>query len=305
MKKIFTLCIMLAFTVAASAQKFHITDSGNVWRIEGNDNDGKQWGMYQTTYGDTLVNNLHYKFISTSQYTPCLPCQYGVTSGPVASRLIREDTMQGKVYLCCDLTHVSTDSSDLLLYDYKANLGDSVNGLSKGYVSGIDSVLYQGAHYKVITVTYLSGGSCRFSYVEGIGFPMSPFGYSYVMSCFEGGATLKCFSTIQGHIPISFNYYNWLGSFSYSNGCTSGITNMRNLEAPIVFPNPIMNELNLEHAPVGGNLKIMDLTGRIMEAMPIEAENMQIATPTLPSGAYYLIISLADGTQKISKLIKL
>jgi len=82
-----------------------------------------------------------------------------------------------------------------------------------------------------------------------------------------------------------------------------GISNVKENNSILLYPNPIENELIIQGA-ANTSLKVYDLVGRINYTTTINTNQQSINTSQWPQGSYILQILHANGSRTLSKLIK-
>jgi hypothetical protein len=180
----------------------------------------------QITYkysGDTVINSVEYK-------------NYGT--------IIREDTIQKRVYLW----HDGYPNDECLLYDFNAQVGDTIEACSFFLV--IDSVSnIQLLNGEIRNIFYYSGTITGEYYIEGIG---SNEGFEFLSEPIgEPGFDLMCVK--KDGIEI------------YGNRCDQviGLQELPCVGSYVnVFPNPVSGFLNIEYSEDIETFCIIDLMGR-------------------------------------------
>jgi hypothetical protein len=93
---------------------------------------------------------------------------------------------------------------------------------------------------------------------------------------------------VRGVAPI-----NCIGPFDSINVKT--LQNRVSLQPSIVFyPNPVMDDVFLQHVPLEAKILLRDVTGRLVYETVAKQSEMQIALTQLPAGNYQLTIETTD-----------
>jgi len=309
MKKVlFGLTVSLTLTVAhGQTATYHpFPDSNAVW------NEGCVYLQNNTPVnnpqifflaGDTLISAITYKKVLTSGYKyymiPSNNCcfYYNQPAGD-----IRQDTAQRKIYL-----HMSP--SDVLLYDFNLNIGDTlpvsyINYQGSGnYVSSIDSVLvgttYRKQYHISTNVDPNGFGIWDSNYVqliEGIG---STFGlFSPLLPPFEGGCSLNCYS--ENNVVL---YTNANSTCDMTVGINENNTadNFVN-----IYPNPFSSQTTLQTDNLFKNatLTVYNSYGQTVKQIKnISGQTITLFRDNIPSGLYFLRLTQDNKTFSADKLI--
>ncbi len=84
----------------------------------------------------------------------------------------------------------------------------------------------------------------------------------------------------------------------------TGLSTALKVTAPMVWPNPASNELNIEHAP-GCDVQLYDALGRLVHSAHITSENEQLQIGALLAGIYTLhIVDAVTGYKQVRKVVK-
>ncbi len=311
------------FPACLVAQTYHpFPDSSAIWRMQFciDHTQGPSPGLgircdYKFSYfiyGDTIINSNTYSKIYTSDIhaSDTLNTKY--------AGAIREDSNK-RVYLNIDsVAHYNNGLAlcsppnpyyniDLLLYDYGANVGDTIlyqhNDSIRIYITSIDSVLIQNTYLKrfnyafisspnncgVFWATYLYNG---FYYIEKIGHHNGLFApYDIQLDMWN---ELLCFEDTEIAYPDSLACYSAVG--------INDATIKENSVA--VYPNPNSGsfEFAIDAPFQQANLTIFDVTGKVIVEQKITQNNTQLNLLSHPKGMYFYQV-LTDGKQVTGKII--
>lgn len=81
-----------------------------------------------------------------------------------------------------------------------------------------------------------------------------------------------------------------------------GVSDVDSVEVS-VYPNPVINELNISSASPINQVKIFDLTGSLVQAFKVNSNDIQLNLSSLKQGVYVAQIITAKGIQTV-KVIK-
>jgi len=215
------------------------------------------------------------------------------------------------------------DSSFLLLFDFGAELGDTIirydpykKGAFSGtgnqdstlmstkmemYISDISSREIQGVSYKIQTMTGLASASWFYQdeILEGIGSLSESFSGNYLNTIANGcNGELICYSdqTIEYETPNSF------APAHPDCGYSPILDNIEDYE-PLkfhIYPNPFQSRLNVEIDTENISLQILDINGRVVIK---ERDQKYLNTESLTPGIYILQIFNNELIQSV-KVIK-
>lgn len=234
MKKLLLFILMLVCTHSSLAQKIRFADSTNVWEIVWSGSDYLSYETYHYI-GDTLLNG--YKYLLLAQYN--------------GTYLVRQDS-NDKVY-------VLGDSTEVLLYDFSRQLGDTFTTVGTSdtfvhHVAAIDTIIIRNEPHKVYTMKCISGSGALFrsSYivVEGIGtidneltFPLNPTTndlYSIRMKCFSSNGQSPRFSdSLLGYFDNTTSCYLSAHSINTTSKQLTVSPHPANSTSIITLPNEI------------------------------------------------------------------
>lgn len=91
----------------------------------------------------------------------------------------------------------------------------------------------------------------------------------------------------------------------YQNDVTSVKSNYNAIQ-PIIYPNPFQNELNVSknNSLDFHQLKVLDITGRIVHQSVIDHDQFKVDTRNWPNGIYHVVISDNENNQTNYRVIK-
>ncbi|MCP4441840.1 MAG: T9SS type A sorting domain-containing protein [Aureispira sp.] len=161
------------------------------------------------------------------------------------------------------------------------------------------------------TMTQLSSSPIASSVNNGTNPVIDPINRKYIYLSNNPGP-LKIIDLDSGSVVDSFNYTNNIGFFprhfayTFSN---DEITNINYIDDNLslkVYPSPAYNNLTLE-VPiiyVGGDITILDISGKKMMTQKIISDNTKINISNFPSGIYYIEYNLNQNSRQVLKIIK-
>lgn len=225
--------------------------------------------------GDTLINNLSYHKIYYN------PGGLGFVNPDTAFNLptamlfgvFREDASKKVWY-----RQFPADTSDVLLYDYALNVGDTFCfhnqpcGVLCHAVSLVDSILVNGSYRRQIHFNF---GNQEEAWIEGLG---SKFSNWVNQWCFVGNLAwfMNCYK--ENGNPV-------FGSCDFPTGLKEN-----GLIDPeiIVYPNPAIEQLKIESAKIGASLFIENTCGQVLRSEILSSLHSTISLESLPPGLYLL-----------------
>lgn len=283
-KYLFTCILITLLAIKSTAQKIHFTDTTNVWRVLFSTTQDKF-----TTYGQRSYT---YKgSIKKDSFT------YFILSFPGGdSALIREDTMQGKIYAkVYRADQTVMDTNDVLLYDFRQSVGDTLKVIKTDtpnsfyyYLYKIDSVQINAAWHKVF---YYNGNKNGMVVIEGIGSlsdPIFPFKYLY----FEFNLELSCFRN-QGNYP---SFSKAVQGFDNAKSCAD--TSLKIIDPAqggfTIFPQPSNGKftIRLSETIQHGQITVLNNMGQIVYRKNITgAGELVINDPAIANGLFHFKIT--------------
>lgn len=255
--------------------------------------------------GDTTINGAIYKkFKAYSFYSlqiqPSPNCPpFGIQNFTSTSSFnygfLREDTTARKVY-----TYDVNSSIENLLYDFNAQIGDTLNYINNGYFI-VDTI------YNIVTIdgktrkfigSNTFGNTSNDYFIEGLGGIAGPFHYPF--SVFEFGPWLMCISDLNQNQIYQPN----LNVFCYN--FTTGINSIPNDQYSLkIEPNPSTDYVNIVVNSLFGNIDQVifhDMLGNVVLA---PKQSSKISTTSLHSGLYFIKVMNDQGKIATSKFQKL
>ncbi|MBL0328562.1 MAG: T9SS type A sorting domain-containing protein [Bacteroidetes bacterium] len=273
------------------------------WQVKGRYYDGTGWSgnsdeFNYTVVGDTVINFLTYKKIKKNGvFTNIGIAGETLSSSSYVeigySALLR--SVGKKMYYFGG----GVDStSDVLMYDYNLNVGDtvpqSINSVYNGSpiltVTAIDS-FYTSAGYRMRF--HLGAGHYLYEGVGTIGGLLENiFGTPSV----ESTSTLLCFS---------LNDSSYVPSMGLSCNVLTGIVEQSFDESVLVYPNPFSDRTTIEL--VGkcekGTIIITDVVGRAIEMVPFVGNKLEFDRGDLKAGIYFIQIISNNSILACEKII--
>ncbi len=226
--------------------------------------------------GDTIVNGLNYKIMN--------------------SALIREDTIQKKIFIKCYycLGTVDADTVERLLYDFSLQIGDTANFgigkyLNKYTVTKIDSTLINGSMQKIFY--YDSYYGVDFDGIEGIGSTSGPW-FSLTPTILDQSHTLCSFEnsgirpSVNPPVEVTSGAANfWDNKYD----CVLTIINNTNKLTIDITPNPAneYSTINFPYTIQQGQLLIINSLGQVVADREIHNRQQLRLGSLSTSGLYY------------------
>ncbi len=251
-----------------------VVDSAH-WIIEQCDGsiiDGAAWEYY--ILGDTVVNSIDYKKVYKRwwQYDFCTLTQ-PYTNYQLFS-LIREDTLNRKVYSTGNNIiwgtsggYACPSDNDTLIYDFDLQIGDTVNTC----VTGLKTITFisQPNFWRSSTTFHTNSGVELY---EGVG---SMFGlFEYLEFALSGGVDPQL-----AHYCIG-NLANCGLTVSEEEYFTSNVK---------IYPNPTNGIIKIEfdESRVNNQFYIYNVSGKLMEKKYINSKTSTLNVSHLAEGIYY------------------
>ena len=299
MKKIICSVLFLTVFLTSKSQEkvFPLFEDNPLWNIFGTKHADVQnfqtWFHYYT--GDTIICDTNYSIARIPK-----DIAYSIT----------------KVYIKVDgkkvlyRNHASCDSSLHLLYDFDLSVGDTVkfnqydygnnNTYYNGYVSVIDSLIYQGDTIKRLQVKYFYTNSGAFvttiNWLEGVGSDFSPFYLQTFINTgdFTGGFELVC---LELENEVKYMHPD-------VNDCvvTSGIEEKNEKIKTEIYPNPVQYSLYISNDLKAVTFQVFDLFGR--QKMSGIVINNVMDVSELATGIYVLHLTIQDKDQEVFRFVK-
>jgi len=301
-----TICsLLLSFSfLAAYSQKIHFTDSRNTWQGYAFDADGHTWQPFYHYTGDSIFNGITYKVLVNTSY-----------GGNI--NFVREDTLQGLVYLL--INNTGGINTDRILYNYNLKAGDSISYVwAQNRIDSVvstDSVLINGVYHKTLYmkgnfVSGNNGGNATLTYtvVEGIGSPNGPLA-SKTVYYFEGQENLTCFEQSNAKVDIRLlSHYNYGVVDSFVNCSRVAINNISHRTSTVkVVPNPggKASKLLFGYTISNGTITIINEMGQIVRSTPFSNSSELVIGDalTVPGIYFYRVTNSESGATVTGKFV--
>lgn len=241
--------------------------------------------------GDTILNDKRYFKVNQFQCSltdsSCGKVNYGLDY----KVLLREDTLNRKVYMMEPF-----DSTEMLLYDFSLQPNDTFrfrhsSGVTKYdlVVDSIGSIETSEDHRKIF---YLSQKPSTYAqWIEGIG-SRADLLYNY-LQYFEGNQFLSCFYVSDFRV---FQHYD----SNITNNCVQRFSNREDLykKKPLyISPNPATDLLNVKFSGMGNyNIAVINSLGSLIYQAHNLNSSVDIYVSKYPSGIYYVRVNNAKGS---------
>ncbi len=285
--KLFLFLGIVLTSFSVNAQSYHkmLADS-NRWNV------GRDWGNWSTiiykSWGDTMIDSFHYKFINKRQDVFSL--------GNL--KFIREDTVKKQI-----LCRVDKNSKDIVIYDFSLKVGDTINvPFSQGGF----------VRFKVESRTSLGSGDTFNLIVDSASTNIYPINFTWI----EGiGCTSSFVYPFEGYNVDGYtsdllcSYRNGIRTYSNPNGhpCMFflGVEQSEKNEGQInIYPNPSNGKYSISFSEIfSGDVLIYDMIGNLKySGKASNSIKLDLDLP-VPSGIY--LLKLNNGrdiyTQKLIK----
>lgn len=305
------LILILLLPLLVSAQNYPIVKDSAVWRevISHLINPPSQFGLIKNQYfirGDTVINNLSYKKLYKTAYD-------SIISNPYYVGGMRE-TDSGRVYFLRDHNFYFDfaigvlDSSEVLLYDYSLQQGDTFFLDAQGgwgydstlTVDFTDTILVDGTWRKRIVFNNGSFFGELRTWIEGIGSQKGLF-FPYMFE-FENWCQLVCYEDKFTHWVHPDSVY-----YCYTGNPIVGLEDRLPLKDQgqiSIYPNPGSSILFIKTSLPINDIKeilIYDMHSRKLKQ---QAFNSFVEISDLLQGMYILELRLKDGGRVTKRFIK-
>lgn len=130
-------------------------------------------------------------------------------------------------------------------------------------------------------------------FVDGNGTTTDRQEYSFIDSELERGNTYY-YRLKQVDFDETYNHSDII-SITYKSYSVQPIS---------IYPNPVVNDLNIIHTEANGTIKIFDSLGQIIKNESINESESRINLRDLHNGVYFVQIQLEDGTNTVKQIIK-
>lgn len=346
MRKIIFIFIGSLFAVnTLTGQNYHkFPDSNFVWNYTVSNYDGGPCGTTEyvklTIEGDTIIgtNSYHKLYYSSVAYRYNMApwtCGPNIYTSPTLCDLIRQDTIQKKVYRFDLGSH-----SEKLLIDFDLKIGqkhpitECIFDSLRYYVSSIDSVfLGDNKFHRRYNFAFLDSSYdlCHnsgiytfrepFSLIEGVGYTrgfkygadwssnlyllVDPdcgglWGEASILTCF--GQLNQAWGGCQNATGISVRDSVYFASPGTLCDLTVSLESISAYDL-LIFPNPTNEFINIITPKSANNksARIVDVYGKTILQFLLNDSHSQIQVLSLSPGMYFLVI---DGTSYVTKFVK-
>lgn len=259
------------------------------------------WAFVLTAEGDTTVGEYTYKkvyrrIIENWEESPTSPARpqppYVVTRRATFWGLLRDDLENRTVHGRFTSSVTDELGDDLLLHDYSLEVGDTLRGAFFDTTEGAELTLTEIVYEQVFGMSVRTHKAFGSYYFEGIG--ASEWGPS------SGGSNF-----------ITNNYISYL--FNYCQGTdadcqietSTPVIDLENNVRLTIFPNPVLNQLNLalsQPSATAIEVKLTDGFGRVVRHTTLR-ESTSWSLAGLPAGVYFVVLAQGNGTVS-RKIIK-
>jgi hypothetical protein len=284
MKKHLIIILFLFFALITSGQTSHsIVDTNRLWSIDlgimyANPYPHFVWHTeYVKFSGDTIIGLNHYKKVVESEDSNMNTWQ--------VQRFIREDSSKR--------TYMINVGVEYLLYDFNASVGDS---LLVGFIeqkivlTNIDSIYIYNKYYK--RFTFSSGES----WLDNIG---SSGGVLYSGEHGSGWTVLTDLLCYSENDTLKYSP----NGTCYINSNVREIT--RDKFSIVVFPNPILDKINLQIPQQFGQTKTLEIFDCLGQLQLKRSEGFsEVDISSLAKGLYLIVLTNGDNERLVSKILK-
>lgn len=236
----------------------------------------------------------HYRILSANTQVYYMPFYVDNTQEYVSSIWMREDTVNGKLYVKWQI-----EESEELVADYSLEVGELFDSSSLTPVVEVGEVTILNGDIRKYVM--LQNG---FYFIEGLGpsngltnYPMIHTGWSFDVRCVMDGTELL-WNFRDGSPFASGNIISCIGTLS--------VNDVPAQPSISVFPNPALELITMELPPVlgvGATLEVFSVTGQGIfrqEQVPV---TLQMDISGWPRGAYLYAVTYKDGQKSRGTLL--
>lgn len=270
---------VLSFNLCIGQSYIPILGNTNEWYVHMQGVGGSETTKY-SIITDTIFNSIEYKV-----YRGDMIMDY-------TQNYVREDSINERVYLRYSIDSIQTyiDTSEILLYDFSMNVGDSINYKRQTdsiwcYVDSIVLVSTNAGYRNKYYLHYydpLEYYTMNIEWIEGVG-SLIEFNYPYVTDYFSLNS-LNCF--FRNGIKI------YQSDFSASLGDCNIETSINSYTNQIeiqLYPNPAQENITIKATQNINQIEVIDYSGRIIRTITdINEPETIINISGLKQGFYFV-----------------
>lgn len=211
----------------------------------------------------------------------------------------REDNASGQLHY-----RPLTGNTDILVYDISLEVGDVIelparwcDGQNNDQAEVVSVSEVDGLRQLVFDREVGEGDLCQtLTFLEGVG-PSATLMFPYFRDAIiqNGVAQRICHASHEGEI-----YYPGDVEVDLCGFATVDTEDFRKLELK-VFPNPVNDQLKIEHFNPGDEIRVFNFTG---QQLAYFAATSTIDTGSWPDGIYFIQLTSSDGATKVARVIK-
>ena len=318
MKKIYTLFIFSVITLSVFSQAYKpMLKENKTWDVYHGfwnqaipENYLDNWFLEgDTTLYGRVYQKLQVRLATAYPYInqfPPSPIFYDSTYS-FSGKLLREDTLQKKVWT----RDLWGDTTELLVYDFSVNVGDTMKSLWNGgwgpghSLAIVDSIglatLNNNEITRIFYITPIDFGVVGFQpfyVIEGIG---SPVGFYYPFeNVFEHTAELTCVN------DDGITLYS--GPYGNTGSCYTPILSVNSNKVDIppsfeLYPNPNNGEIISIEGKGLDLVEIYNIHGQLIKAVAVENEEPIINLENQSKGIYLVKAQFNNGEVATKKLM--
>jgi len=192
---------------------------------------------------------------------------------------------------------------DILYFDLQSEVGDTLRYpdiayVNEGIVTAIDTFELGGVTRYRWKIENITGSSSNEYFVSGLGNSKGLFNFLNVDGMDALAHLNTCYTDINSQSFFAQDMYTE-DLAGILNNCflVTGSTNELNIDAISVFPNPGSGSFNIQRAHGRpANVRVYDLSGRLLFSQKISAPQEIIQTERLNAGAYMIEVEEREGT---------
>lgn len=288
-----SVCIMSATSLSHAQSVLPLAVENATWILFHHD---EFWGLdsYRAlkVNGDTILNNITYKRVYGFALSRTGNNEYYQISEPVLKALMRDDSLDARVYAVFVGTVDETDSctivqEEVLLYDFALTVGDTITDCrSAGNIDPIViDTIYKNELYGTERRIWVSGSFEVL--IEGVGYSLGLFT--------EGSGIIT-----DDHFTTLVDYC--IGTNFECGLYTSTFTPGRDQNA-IIYPNPVQDLLTIHTVHHFSNAVIYTAMGQFIEKVKLTEDQILQLSEYLP-GVYFLVVQDETGESATVRFVK-
>jgi hypothetical protein len=96
----------------------------------------------------------------------------------------------------------------------------------------------------------------------------------------------------------------YLDNIYFYKGSITAISDMKSETTISCYPNPVMNDLNIQSVTEIESVDVYTITGQKIKSVALKTSSAVIDFTDITQGTYFVAVTLKNGTQSIQKIVK-